>query len=50
MFPRRLNMDGSSLGIVFGTGTVWWLLTRKDKAEVVKDWHFWTKLASNGLS
>ncbi|KAH8765181.1 hypothetical protein BGZ57DRAFT_733917, partial [Hyaloscypha finlandica] len=30
-------------GIVFGTGTVWWLLTRKDKTEVAKDWHFWTK-------
>ena len=37
-------------GIVFGTGTVWWLLTRKDKTEVAKDWHFWTKLVSDGLS
>jgi hypothetical protein len=37
-------------GIVFGTGAVWWLFTRKDKAEVAKDWHFWTKLVSDGLS
>jgi len=37
-------------GIVFGTGAVWWLVTRKDKAEVAKDWHFWTKLASDSLS
>jgi hypothetical protein len=38
------------LGIVFGTGTVWWLVSRKDKAEVAKDWHFWTKLVSDSLS
>jgi ATP-binding cassette subfamily C (CFTR/MRP) protein 1 len=37
-------------GIVFGSGTVWWLITRKDAAEVAKDWHFWTKLVSDGLS
>lgn len=35
-------------GIVFGIGTVWWLVTRKDKAEVAGDWHFWTKLAVIG--
>jgi hypothetical protein len=37
-------------GIVFGAGAVWWLITRKDKAEVAKDWHFWTKLVSDGFS
>ncbi|KAK4974053.1 hypothetical protein LTR28_010611 [Elasticomyces elasticus] len=37
-------------GIFFGTGVVWWLITRKDKAEVAKDWHFWTKLVSDRLS
>ena len=37
-------------GIVFGTGTVWWLVARKDKVEVAKDWHFWTKLVSDSLS
>ena len=30
-------------GILFGAGAMWWLLRRKQKAEVAKDWHFWTK-------
>jgi ATP-binding cassette subfamily C (CFTR/MRP) protein 1 len=30
-------------GILFGAIAVWWLLRKKQKAEVQKDWHFWTK-------
>lgn len=30
-------------GILFGAVAIWWLLKRKTKAEVEKDWHFWTK-------
>lgn len=30
-------------GILFGAGAIWWLVRRKHKAEVEKDWHFWTK-------
>ncbi|RFU26420.1 hypothetical protein B7463_g9901, partial [Scytalidium lignicola] len=30
-------------GIVFGAGAIWWLVNRKTKADVKKDWHFWTK-------
>ncbi|KAH8815635.1 P-loop containing nucleoside triphosphate hydrolase protein [Xylogone sp. PMI_703] len=30
-------------GIVFGAGAVWWLVNRKEKVPVKKDWHFWTK-------
>ena len=30
-------------GILFGAVAVWWLVRRKQKAEVQKDWHFWTK-------
>ncbi len=30
-------------GILFGAVAVWWLVRRKQKAEVRKDWHFWTK-------
>jgi hypothetical protein len=50
MFPRRLNMDGNSLWDSIWNGYRVVALTRKDKAEVAKDWHFWTKLVSNGLS
>jgi ATP-binding cassette, subfamily C (CFTR/MRP), member 1 len=34
-------------GIVFGLGTVWWLLNRKKAQEVKKDWHFWLKQVSS---
>ena len=30
-------------GIVFGAVAIWWLVKRRNKAEVGKDWHFWTK-------
>jgi ATP-binding cassette subfamily C (CFTR/MRP) protein 1 len=30
-------------GILFGAVAIWWLVRRKTKAEVQKDWHFWTK-------
>lgn len=30
-------------GVLFGAVAVWWLLRRKQKAEVGKDWHFWVK-------
>jgi ATP-binding cassette subfamily C (CFTR/MRP) protein 1 len=30
-------------GIFGGLIAVWWLVRRKTKAEVGKDWHFWTK-------
>ncbi|RDW84670.1 putative multidrug resistance protein [Coleophoma cylindrospora] len=30
-------------GIVFGAGAIWWLVKRRTKSEVAKDWHFWTK-------
>jgi hypothetical protein len=30
-------------GILFGAVAIWWLVRRKQKAEVEKDWHFWTK-------
>ncbi|KAL3423537.1 ABC metal ion transporter [Phlyctema vagabunda] len=33
----------AAFGIVFGAGAIWWLVKRKTKAEVTKDWHFWTK-------
>ncbi|KAG0652328.1 cadmium factor [Hyphodiscus hymeniophilus] len=32
-------------GILFGGIAIWWLVRRKQKAEVEKDWHFWTKQA-----
>ena len=31
-------------GIVFGAGAIWWLVRRKQRGEVGKDWHFWSKL------
>ena len=30
-------------GILSGAVAIWWLVRRKQKAEVAKDWHFWTK-------
>lgn len=30
-------------GILFGAVAIWYLLRRKTKAEVEKDWHLWTK-------
>jgi len=30
-------------GILFGAIAVWWLIKRKQKTRVEKDWHFWTK-------
>jgi ATP-binding cassette, subfamily C (CFTR/MRP), member 1 len=30
-------------GILFGVVAVWWLVKRKQKTEIEKDWHFWTK-------
>lgn len=30
-------------GILFGAVAIWWLVKRKNKAVVQKDWHFWTK-------
>lgn len=30
-------------GILFGAVAAWWLLRKKSKAVVEKDWHFWTK-------
>jgi len=30
-------------GILFGAIAIWWLVRRKHKAEVQKDWHFWIK-------
>ncbi|KAG4434234.1 hypothetical protein IFR05_010276 [Cadophora sp. M221] len=32
-------------GILFGAVAVWWLVKRKQRAEVKRDWHFWTKQA-----
>ncbi|KAF8857585.1 hypothetical protein BDZ45DRAFT_803222 [Acephala macrosclerotiorum] len=32
-------------GILFGAVAIWWLVRRKQKAEVEKDWNFWTKQA-----
>ena len=29
--------------ILFGAVAIWWLVRRKTRAEVEKDWHFWTK-------
>jgi ATP-binding cassette subfamily C (CFTR/MRP) protein 1 len=31
-------------GILFGAVAIWWLVRRKTRAEVEKDWHFSTKL------
>ena len=31
-------------GILFGAVAIWWLVRRKQRAEVEKDWHFFTKL------
>lgn len=36
-------------GILFGAVAIWWLMRRKQKAEVEKDWHFWTKQVRCGL-
>ncbi len=36
-------------GILFGAAAIWWLLRRKQKAEVQKDWHFWTKQVGSVL-
>lgn len=33
----------AAFGIVFGAGALWWLVRSKKPAEVLKDWHFWTK-------
>jgi ATP-binding cassette subfamily C (CFTR/MRP) protein 1 len=30
-------------GILFGAVAVWWLVRKKTKTAVEKDWHFWTK-------
>jgi ATP-binding cassette subfamily C (CFTR/MRP) protein 1 len=30
-------------GILFGVIAVWWLVRRKTRAVVERDWHFWTK-------
>jgi ATP-binding cassette subfamily C (CFTR/MRP) protein 1 len=37
-------------GILFGAVAVWWLVRRKHKAEVEKDWNFWTKQVSRRAS
>lgn len=39
-------------GIVFGTGAIWWLLTRKDRQQKdrqQKPTYLWTKLVSGNL-
>lgn len=33
----------ASYGILFGAVAVWWLVKRKTRTEIEKDWHFWTK-------
>ncbi len=33
-------------GILFGAVAVWWLVRRKQTAEVQRDWHFWSKQVS----
>jgi ATP-binding cassette, subfamily C (CFTR/MRP), member 1 len=30
-------------GILFGAVAIWWLIQRKNKAIVPRNWHFWTK-------
>lgn len=35
-------------GILFGAVAIWWLVRRKNKAVVGKDWHFWTKQVCRG--
>lgn len=33
----------ATYGILFGAVAVWWLVKRKRRTEIEKDWHFWTK-------
>jgi hypothetical protein len=33
----------ATYGILFGTVAIWWLVKRKQKTQIEKDWHFWTK-------
>ncbi|KIN05934.1 hypothetical protein OIDMADRAFT_154548 [Oidiodendron maius Zn] len=35
----------ATYGILFGAVAVWWLLKRKQRTAIDKDWHFWTKQA-----
>jgi hypothetical protein len=37
-------------GILFGAVAVWWLVRRKSRAVVERDWCFWTKHVSSPLS
>ena len=32
-------------GIIFGAAAIWWLLKKRSPSPVVKNWHFYTKLA-----
>ncbi|XMA08743.1 hypothetical protein WAI453_001534 [Rhynchosporium graminicola] len=31
-------------GILFGAVAIWWLVRRKQRVDVPRDWHFWSKL------
>jgi len=33
----------AAYGILFGAVAIWWLVKRKNKAAVERDWHFWSK-------
>ena len=33
----------AAFGIVGGAIAIWWLVRKKNKAQVDKDWHFWLK-------
>lgn len=33
----------AAYGILFGAVAIWWLVKRKNKAAVERDWHFWVK-------
>lgn len=33
----------ATYGILFGAAAIWWLIKRKQKTDIEKDWHFWTK-------
>jgi len=37
-------------GILFGAVAVWWLVRRKSRNVVERDWHFWLKQVHNSLS
>jgi ATP-binding cassette subfamily C (CFTR/MRP) protein 1 len=33
----------AAFGIVGGAIAIWWLVKKKNRFEVARDWHFWTK-------